>query len=210
MVRTARRVQHAGFTLIEVLVAISVLTTMLFVPLSVITQYLTEVALTEDSVKAGLLAQEVIEYVRYDRDSNLLSGDGTWFTRLRSPVSVTNTYSECITRENDWLRGADPRFCNVECTSESETGLCSEVDGFVSGVSGLTTVPVRYPNKTCDGKEAGDTEETFSVTLTIVVPSNDTAVQYASVRPCVSWKDRSGAERKMEIEETLFHWLVTD
>ena len=202
-----------GFTLIEVLVSISILITVMFAPLSIITQYLIESALTEDHVKAGLLAQEVIEYVRYDRDSNFLS-TGNWFEKLHSRKSTLNEYIKCVMTEDDWLRRTQVTYCDVHCTDGTTTNDCGSNAGFVSGVSkGASSDPGGVGTRlstaaTCDGAAA--TAGTFTTTLTIIIPSDTRSetVQYASLRPCVSWVDRTDAVHKIELEETLFKWVT--
>ena len=206
--RTHDRTNTTGFTLIEVLVAITVLTTVLFAPISIITQYVIEGALTENNVKAGLLVQEIIEYVRYDRDSNLL-GTGNWFTVLRSRENSVNKYSECVMTERDWVRNANIAYCDVQCADGAAVNDCGTNAGFVSGVYGTPAgTGMRSPTAmTCDGATATDA---LTATLTVIIPesSDSSETQYASIRPCVSWRDRNDTVHKFETEETLFHWLV--
>ena len=197
-----------GFTLIEVLVAITVLTTVLFAPISIITQYVVESAFTENNVKASLLMQEIIEHVRYDRDSNFLAA-GNWFTLLRSPESTVNKYSKCVMTEGAWLRNANIAYCDVRCLDGTTTNDCSTNTGFVDGVATATAdTGTRPPTATtCDGGTA--VTDVLVATLTIIIPAaGEEEVQYASIRPCVSWRDRNDTVRKFETEETLFHWLV--
>ena len=195
-----------GFTLIEVLVAITVLTTVLFAPISIITQYVIESALTESNMRAGLLVQEIIEHVRYDRDSNFLAA-GNWFTLLRSPESTVNKYSKCVMTEGAWLRNANIAYCDVRCLDGTTTNDCSTNTGFVDGVATATAdTGTRPPTATtCDGAAATDA---LTATLTIIIPDGTGDTQYASIRPCVSWRDRNDTVHKFETEETLFHWLV--
>ena len=198
-----------GFTLIEVLVAITILTTVLFAPISIITQYVVESALTENSVKAGLLSQEIIEYIRYDRDSNLLA-TGNWFSLLRSRENTVNKFSKCIMTEDEWLRNTNVVYCDVRCSDGTTTNDCSTNTGFVDGVaSAAADTGTRVPTATtCDGKSA--VRDVLTATLTIIIPTvgDSSNIQYASIRPCVSWRDKNDTVRKFEIEETLFQWLV--
>ena len=121
-----RRFTHAaqeqksaeGFTLIEVLVAILILTTVVFVPVSIIAQHLSYNVLTERSVQANLLAQEIIEYVRYSRDSNLLNASpaGEWFEEIHDKTSARNEYRFCITSESEWAesgRASNPATVKI-------------------------------------------------------------------------------------------------
>ncbi len=141
-----------GFTLIEVLVAILILTTVVFVPVSIIAQHLSYNVLTERNVQANLLAQEIIEYVRYSRDSNLLDatsvGSGTlpagaWFEEIHDKTSARNEYRFCITSESEWAesgRASNPTqlpFCDVLCLENAvwsrqtaiQSAICGNSDG---------------------------------------------------------------------------------
>ena len=198
-----------GFTLIEVLVAISILTTVLFAPLAIITQYLTENLLTENNVKAHLLAQEVIEYVRYDRDSDLLT-KGEWFENLKSRNAAANPYNKCVMEESAWAEGNNILYCDVQCRRGSTVNDCGNNTGFVSGVYQTAgNTGTRPPNAaTCDGAAA---TYDFVATVTILIPPDARTrtgdAWYASVKPCVSWKDKNDTTHKVELEETLFRWL---
>lgn len=66
------RTQQKGFTLIETMVAISVLVVALAAPLTLASQSLFTAIYAKDQVIASYLAQEAIELVRAKRDSNLL------------------------------------------------------------------------------------------------------------------------------------------
>jgi len=194
---------YKGFTLIEVLVAISIIITVLFVPIAIITEYIAESALTENNAKANILAKEVIEYVRYDRDSNLLV-NSNWFISLRERDNTSNDYRRCVLHEENWVRGDRRSACLVECTEDTTTSNCNGRNGFVSGFS-TSQNTIGTVDGTCDGNAA---TEDFKVTLTVLIPSDENAIQYAAIKPCISWKEKNGVVKKVEITETLFHWLV--
>ena len=230
-----------GFTLIEVLVAILILTTVVFVPVSIIAQHLSYNVLTERNVQANLLAQEIIEYVRYSRDSNLLNatsvGSGTlpagaWFEEIHDKTSARNEYRFCITSESEWAdsgRQNNPTqlpFCNVLCLENAvrsgqtaiQSATCGDsdastvadtsdvVNGFVSGVSAVAGARGTTPD-TCDNNSAKP-NETYTATLTVIIPRQTDLVQYAMINPCVSWKDRNGKVQKVELTETMFEWVA--
>ena len=72
-----------GFTLLETLVAISILSLALAGILSLFSMSLHSSSGTVNQIKAFFLAGEVIEYVRNKRDSNILAGKN-WSSGLNS------------------------------------------------------------------------------------------------------------------------------
>lgn len=89
---------NKGFTIIEVLVSIFILTTVIAVPLSLTSRILIENNLTEDVVIARFLSQEAIELVRQKRDNNFLNGNFGWLQGLEACRSTekTNRYCELV------------------------------------------------------------------------------------------------------------------
>lgn len=93
-----------GFTLIEMFVAITILALAVVGPLTIASRGLNTTVLARDQLTAAYLAQEGIEYIRYIKDSNVLSGDD-WMTGLDDclkaegcqvdPWSDTTTIADC-------------------------------------------------------------------------------------------------------------------
>lgn len=79
-----------GFTLIETLVAVSVLLMALLGPLEIAAQSLRSAYYSRDQITAYYLAQEGIEYVRAVRDENYLNNQD-WLTNLTDCDSVMCT-----------------------------------------------------------------------------------------------------------------------
>ena len=76
--RYTRRARVQGFTMIETLVAISLLTVSIIAPMSLTTQSIASAYYARDQVTAFYIAQEAIEAVRSVRDGNvLLNSQGT-------------------------------------------------------------------------------------------------------------------------------------
>jgi len=76
---TARLV--SGFTLIETLVAISILLVSIAGPFTIAIKSLSSAVFARDQITAFYLAQEAVEYVRNVRDSNVLAGKD-WLSGL--------------------------------------------------------------------------------------------------------------------------------
>ena len=205
----------AGFTLVEVLVAIAVITIIGFLPISIVSDHLIKNALTKNRVTAGLLAQEITEYTRYVRDSDILDlNGGDWFDTLFDPQS-TNQFAPCVIHADDWTLGNRATYCTVECyngadkTAQGECGTDGSgnkvYNGSVAGVA--TTSSIRGKNTdTCDGN-VPKADNAFTTTLNIVIPQSSTGVQYATAVPCVSWSDKTGVIKKVELQETMFEWI---
>lgn len=202
--------QTSGFTLVEVLVAIVILTTVITVPITIIAQHLTINAQSEQRVRAMFLTQEIIEQVRYTRDVDVLH-DNIWFTHLSSSDNITNDYRGCLVSESDWLNNPETApFCRVLCFegTENNTGDCGgSFNGFVSGVMTTSLTPDTINPDTCDGL-APKADGELTATLTIVVPSLTNRAWYAAIRPCVSWADRNGKVHQVELVETVFEWIT--
>ena len=94
---------RAGFTLVESLVAITIVLISVVGPLSVISKTLSFSYSARDEIIAFYLAQDGVEYVRNVRDKNLIAGNA-WLTGLSSCTggslcavdSVADTITACV------------------------------------------------------------------------------------------------------------------
>lgn len=198
-----------GFTLIEVLVAIAVITTISFAPFAIIAQHLVENSLAEDRVKAHLMAQEVIEHVHFARDQSIIDvGARSWFDLIHDTNVSNNPYAPCVIDAEDVTTRPLSTYCTVQCKDAGVSRDCNGSNGFVSGVSG--SGGTRGNNaKTCDGGSAR-ANNAFTVTLNIIIPDSDDEVQYATVESCVSWQGKDEVVRKVEARETMFEWVLKE
>lgn len=88
-----------GFTLVETMVAISILMLAILGPLSIASSGLRNSLFAKDQVTAYYLAQEGIEYVRYIRDDNYLQERSNWLEGLDD---CTGTYG-CAIDTGKWF-----------------------------------------------------------------------------------------------------------
>lgn len=97
---------QGGFTLIETFVAITILVTAVVGPLTLAQKGLTSALIARDQLMASFLAQEGIEYVRQQRDSNSLQG-----------LPWLNGLSACIAQNCMIDAAADPApvTCSGAC-----------------------------------------------------------------------------------------------
>lgn len=167
----------AGFTFVETLVAISILLMAIAAPLTLVSQGLAASRIARDQIIATYLAQEMIEYARNVRDTNVLSG-------------------------NDWLQGLEQCVvgtCMIDvpaATVESCGGKDATCDplvfredtGFYGSLSG----------------SGGDPIETKFTRSLSIVPSEDNPEE-AFLIATVSWKDGL-ADRTVDVEELILNW----
>jgi len=172
-----------GFTLVETLVAIFVLTLSITGPLFIAQQSFTSAATARDRTTASFLAQEGIEYVRSVRDHNYLSGQD-WLTSL----------SPCI---------GLGKACTVDPIGETYplVELC------VSGVCG----PLQKTSNGVFGYQNGSEETRFVRTITITFPDDpvtdrDGFPAEVLVKVTVTWENKS-VTRTTTVQERLYNWL---
>ncbi|MBI4118184.1 MAG: hypothetical protein HY455_01415 [Parcubacteria group bacterium] len=80
---------HEGFSLIEALVAISVLVLALTGTMTVASKGLVSSDVARDQIVAFYLAQEAVEFVRNTRDNNSLA-ENDWLSRLEPACTATD------------------------------------------------------------------------------------------------------------------------
>lgn len=167
-----------GFTLVETLVAITIIALAMVGPLYAVQQSLTAARNSRDYLIASSLAQEGIEYVRSIRDANYLTvlGGGS----------------------RSWLYGLDGTGGSTNCTSPC---VVDPVRGTVSN----TIEPLRLNNQNLYTQQGGlprVTPYTRTVQIT-AVPGSTTEVV---VTVTVSWSAK-GRPYTVTLIERLHNWL---
>ncbi len=115
---------NRGFSLLESLVAIFVLTLASLGPLTLASYAIRTASLSQNRITAFYLAQEAMEYIRNRRDNNAIAGAGNWLNGLNSCAS-TNGCSVDI--PNDLVSA-----CSGDCPKikyNSSTGLYNQTSG---------------------------------------------------------------------------------
>jgi len=93
-----------GFTLIETLIALTVLIMIIIGPLSLATKSISASILSQNQITASYLAQEAVEYIINIRDNNFLGGNG-WLDGLGLCVSTPgNDKNCCVDVRNDNIK----------------------------------------------------------------------------------------------------------
>lgn len=183
------RANQRAFTLIESLVAITVLTVAVAAPLSLASQSLMSAYSSRDQVIAFHLAQESVEAVRAQRDHNLLA-------ILKTGSSI------------DWLDGLYVELVG-DAAKPFMVDSLSVNNNFIS-CEGSDPSSCEYllfdPSTGFYGHENGDPSKFKRFVRIIEVPS--TNKDEVTVRTEVQWsRGVAGATRSVIVEENIYKWI---
>lgn len=193
-----KKTQERGFTLIETLVAITILTIAVAAPLTLAAQSLMSAYTARDQVTAFHLAQEAIETVRAQRDHNLLTiiktgedTDGLWLQGLE--VEERDDITNEIAIQKPFMVDSisiDANFipCSGTTGSSCENLSFNDAMGFYGHEEGSLSRFKRF------------------VRITEVANTNEEEV---TVRAEVQWRAGAlGTVRSVVVEENLFKWIA--
>ena len=175
--------KKTGFTLIETLVAISLLTVSIVAPMALTSQSLAAAYYSRDQITAYHLAQEAIEAMRSLRDAQILQialGVGGSSIDIFDPTIIPIDEPFRID-----ARQLDPALEIVTCTEDGGTCLPLQTDGTLYGYdpSWATT----HFTRTVRVSSIGSDE--FRVTVTI------------------TWKTGAFQIRTFNISENMYRWI---
>lgn len=176
-----------GFTLIETLVAVTLLTVAIAAPIALTSKSLAAAYRARDQITAFHLAQEAIEVVRHVRDHSIL------ITALDEPTDLLD----------DILQGEDSRVFTVDAIES----INNTIETCPSGeCPPLKTNDVLYGYD--DDEDWTDTRFTRTVTAEVVprIDSPDVP-QEVKITANVSWKTGSFNVQSVEISENLYRWV---
>ncbi len=177
----ARRAHpHGGFTLVETLVAITIIAIAMTGPFFAVQQALNASRTARDQLIASSLAQEGIEYVRAVRDTNYLSGR-SWLAGFDGTAGELSASANCFTA--DCVVDPAKRTARTTITPLyiSESGTNALYNQQQAGMQTPFTRKVRIANVSGRPHEA-------VVTVT------------------VTWTSR-GQTQTVTVRETLNNWL---
>ncbi len=198
-----------GFTVLETLVAISIILIAITGPLVVISQSLKASLHARDEIVAFYMAQEAIEYARLLRDNNILPSDAesiNWLTNdvmgpgalCENPAGLSQNRCVLIYNATDGHRFDT---CNA--------GLCSNVTIDSGGIYGATgdgeTIFKReiYFNKVL--------EPAGSSRAACLDPTGDGCDdREVSMTVVVTWTNPGGLESQYSTSERLFNWKTSE
>ena len=84
---TLHATRSAGFTLVETLLAVAILSMAVIAPLSIVSRGLSAATTGKDRFIATALAREAVEYVRNVRDTNRLTAGAAWLDEIATGTS---------------------------------------------------------------------------------------------------------------------------
>jgi len=137
-----------GFTIVEALVAITIMLVSITGPLTIISKTLSYARFARDEITAFYLAQDAVEFIRNTRDNNLIAGND-WLTGL----NVCTGGGICAVDSSEGTATICASSCNPLKISSS---------GGYGYISGTETIFVREVSL---NEISGNQETTVDVTV---------------------------------------------
>lgn len=187
---SSTKTHSRGFTLIETLVAVLLLTTAVAGPLTLASKSLISALVAKDQIIAFFLAQDAVEFVRFARDTNLLQG-GDWITGAGAASGVD--LSNC--------KAANGCYFDSGLQNPTTVSACSSTNC----KSPITSSSLYlYDNNGRYYYNSSGTKKTLFVRE--VLMTDVVAGEEVNLTVRVYWSDTAGKERKVEVRENLFNW----
>jgi prepilin-type N-terminal cleavage/methylation domain-containing protein len=196
----AKKFAPKGFTLIETLVAVMILASAIAGPLSIASRALNNSLVAKDQIVAFYLAQDAVEYVRFVRDTNTLSG-ADWITGQGGTTAGTDL-TPCITSVN--ANG---------CYLDSTMAVVGQGDVPTACDAGSGCPVLYYDNDNSrytynsGGSNVVPSLFTRQITMQQInpAPPGSPSVEYL-VTVTVSWQDLGSTPRRVTVNENIFKW----
>ena len=177
-----------GFTLIETLLAVLLLTTAIAGPLTIASRGLNSALVAKDQITAFYLAQDAVEHIRFVRDSACLAATPD-ATGCPAASWLSTLLAKCM-----------PSGGNVGCYIDS-------IQNTVEQCTGGACPALKYDasNKFFSYTAIGavETPQNFVRTVTLTTLTADEAVVTVSV----SWRNLAGVTHPpIVVRENIFRW----
>jgi len=168
--------KNRGFTIVETLVAITVLMISVAGPLVVASKGLSAALYARDQVIASYLAQESMEVIKNTRDNNLAEGR-VWLTGIIDSPNCTSSTNPC---DASAISLTSPPTTLTRCSAGSCPIYFNSGTGYVTSSSGATpTIFKRYYYLTKPNPAAACTTAETECQVNVYVIWNEGTVPYS-------------------------------
>jgi prepilin-type N-terminal cleavage/methylation domain-containing protein len=172
--------KNKGFTLVETLVALSVVMIAVGGPLTLASQSLSAASLARNRMTATYLAQDAVETIKYKRDNNILSDELNWLQDLDGCIGESNS-----------------------CGLSSDTGI-------ITNCFGLECDPLLYDSTSGLYRQEvtpGFEESVYSRTINIVelTPNSSYPNEEIAITVTVSW-NALGRTQSFVVRSNMLKW----
>ncbi len=182
-----------GFTLLEVLIAITILIFAITATFTAAQSGLSSSAESKNQVIAFYMAQEAVEYIRNTRDTNALLSQ-SWLLGIADPSTPSDPcYSNVI--------GTPGKTCAVDMLATTKLFSCPTGTGSCPAITQDTASSDATYGMYSTQTGGGWTSTNFKREIQITVISNDEA----SIAVTVSWLQGSYS-RNFVVHESIFNW----
>lgn len=178
-----------GFTLIETMVAILLLSTAIAGPLTIASKGLSTSLVAKDQIGAFNLAQDGMEYIRFVRDTNRLKG-ANWLTGAGGTSAGTDL-SACVSSGGTVSCYVD----SVQSTVTACSGACPIINYDSTN---------HYYSYTTGSASSQRYRRTVTITTPIV--GTYTNASEANVKVLVQWTAAGGSTKSVTIQENIQNW----
>jgi prepilin-type N-terminal cleavage/methylation domain-containing protein len=193
-----KKTKIKGFTLIEVLVAISILVTVVMATISAAADALSTNNFSKEQVTAYFLAQESIEYIKNIRHQNILqnnSGPGKWLCMTPKNVNDGIPPGYCDGKKMFGINiSGTGLFLITPCSSQDNCKITELINGGVDATNQMPAGFLAYYS---------DNSNPTSYTRTVKINED---VYSALVKVTVGWT-KGTQKGSITVNETLYNWV---
>lgn len=189
--------ENNGYTLLEVLIAISIIIAGIFAVMTLVVRGLTVTNASLDYLVAGNLAREGIEMVRNRRDSN-------WYQNKNFDDGLTDiTYYTAVIDYNDSAFTFVPdALDSTVCQLKRQGGVYTRDTGLATNYYRLIYLNDICQNLSADPLVPGD--ETVK-TAGADCGFGETKIGIALISK-VKWQNQPGETKTLELNDRLYNW----
>lgn len=198
-------IKKRGFTLIEAMVAISILSLAVTGPLLIAQKGIGSAVYARDQITAYYLAQEAVEYIRNVRDTNRITG-AWWLSQFSSCQPYNSGTPSCSTINGTYK--IDARYSNFTNDGGTPTNYADDtVNASAIAVCSGTCGTLSFDSSTkLYGYGSGSTWKTTPFTRTITI-DNTASNKEALVTVTISWNTNLfSPPRIFTVKEYMFNF----